>query len=150
MPQHMELDEKNKEILKIRQAAFLNRKVIKSGDFIHFPDGEYRRATHVWTDKNNQPEGIQTTIKNGADSSFYMGEGYMSFSGSLDPSIPYSTMTRTNATKEGNAWFFDHDWARANGGVYVKVLCPVWECSLDSESGWKIAREEAEKERMES
>jgi len=124
----MTLDERDSKILAERAAAFASRREIKVGDFVHFADGTLLRVTHVW-EKGLHSFSIQTERGNG-DSSFYLGKGYMEFSGSLRPGIPFSTLTRTNRTVKGSCWFFHHDHARAHNGVRVQVDCPVWDCSL--------------------
>ena len=122
------LDERDQKIMDERQAAFLARTEPKQGDFIRFKDGTVKRIAHVWTDENGKATHIQPTMYNG-DSSFYMGEGYMSFSGSLNPSIDAAKFTRTNEIMQGWAWFFHHDFATAHNGIDVLVNCPVWECA---------------------
>ena len=126
------LDKIDSKILKARQAAFLRRRrrEPKQGDFVRFADGVLRRIAHVWTDSNGDVVSVQTSYSN--DSSFYLGLGYMEFSGSLYPGVPPETLKRTKERMPGSCWFFHHDFARAHNGVYVKVDCPVWECSLSS------------------
>ena len=127
------MDELDAKILAERQAAFLRRRdgEIKSGDFVHFADGTMSRVTHVWSDERG-PFSIQTEQGNG-DSSFYLGNGYMEFSGSLRPGVSFSFMKPAGWTTPGSCWFFHHDHARAYNGVRVKVDCPVWNCSLSAE-----------------
>lgn len=124
----MTLDEGDSKILAERAAAFESRREIKVGDFVHFADGTLLRVTHVWSDERG-PFSIQTECGNG-DSSFYLGKGYMRFSGSLRPGVSFTFMTRTDRTVKGSCWFFHHDYARAHNGVRVQVDCPVWDCSL--------------------
>jgi len=122
------LDERDQTIFEERQAAFMARTEPKQGDFIRFRNGTIKRIAHVWTDQEGRAESIQPTMYKG-DSSFYLGEGYMSFSGSLNSGIDASRFTRTNETMLGAAWFFHHDLARASNGVSVQVTCPVWYCN---------------------
>lgn len=124
------LDERDQAILNERQNALNQRTEIKSGDFVRFADGTLRQVSHVWKDENEQPEGIQTSTSHGkGDSSFYLGKGYMSFSGGLFTSVPASTFTRSNETLTSGAWFFHHDYACAGGGIQVEVSLPLWLCS---------------------
>lgn len=125
-------DDRDQEILTKRQALFTARKYPKVGDFIRFPNGTMKRIAHVWTDDNNRAEWIQPTAGNG-DTSFYLGDGYMSFSGSLNSAIYAENFTETAETMQGSAWFFHHDFAQAHNGVYVKVNCRVWNCNKDEE-----------------
>lgn len=114
------MDDRDLEILIDRQAKLSAIKEIKQGDYVRFADGIERRVSHVWYDG-----GIQTS----AGGSWYLGEGYMSFSGSLFPIVPAETMRRTEEKKPGSAWFFHHDYAVRDGGIPVMVNCAVWECS---------------------
>jgi hypothetical protein len=120
------MDERDTEILNVRQAAFLARTEPKQGDFVRFADGTLRRISHVWFDENGKASHIQTSH----GGTFYVGEGYMSYSsGALFSSIEAGKFTRTGEIIAGRAWFFHHDLACAGGGVDVIVNCPVWECS---------------------
>ena len=119
------MDKRDEELLKQRSATFLERKYIKSGDFVRFADGTIRRVSHVWTD---EPVGIQTS-DNG---SWYLGNGYMSFSGGLFCPIPAASMTRTDETMSGACWFFHHDFAYRDNGIYTSIPCPVWNCSIEA------------------
>lgn len=123
------MDERDTQILNERQAAFLARTEPKQGDFILFKDGTYKRIAHVWKDENDNPAYIQPT-EHEKSGGFYLGCGYMSFSGSLDDGIPAEKFTRTNEYRLGHAWFFHHDFAYRDNGVNVIVSCPVWECDL--------------------
>jgi hypothetical protein len=129
MPEVKELDERDQQILKEYQDAFLARTEPKQGDWVRFSDGTMRRIAQVWKNEENKPDSIQTDHSK-FGSSFYLGNGYMSFSGGLFSGVPFSTFTRTNETKEANAWIFHHGHTQAHNGIFVKVLCPVWECSL--------------------
>ena len=130
------LDERDEKILIERQAALNARSAaIKSGDFVRFADGKILQVSHVWLDGNDQPEAVQTSVSHGhKDSSFYLGQGYMSFSGGLFSSIPASKFIRTREAMVSGAWFFHHDYACAGGGKQVQVILPVWECSEQSPS----------------
>jgi len=121
------LDERDLKILVVRKRALRRKKAIKSGDFVVFTDGTTRRVSHVWKDSKNRPEFIQTS--DGGDMSFYLGEGYMSFSGGLHPSLPASLFTKTDEFRDGYCWFFHHDYATAHNGVHATVPCPVWTCN---------------------
>lgn len=124
-----QLDQQDTEIRNTREAAILARLDPKQGDFIRFADGSIKRIAHVWKDENDNPLYIQPTLYRG-DSSFYLGESYMSFSGSLDTGIDACHFARTNETMPGNVWFFRHDYARAHNGVYTTIQCPVWNCDI--------------------
>jgi hypothetical protein len=114
-------DEKDQAILDQRIATWDKRSGPRVGDFVEMPDGALLRFTHDWG------SDIQTTCrKMSGDVSFYFGNGYMSFSGSLDPAICKSKLTQVASTMPGNVWFFHHNERRAHNGVYFKIPCRVY------------------------
>lgn len=119
-------DERDQKILDERLAAFAEREGPQTGHYVRFADGTMRRISHVWDWEGCDDPSVQTSDCG----SWYFGEWYMSFSGSLYKGIPASTLARTNETKPGRAWFFHHDYRSAHNGVDVMVDLPVWECSL--------------------
>jgi hypothetical protein len=91
------------------------------GDFVYLTAGDLRRFTHDWGDE------LQTTIADNIDTSFYLGaDGHMSFSGSLDPSIPKARLRKRSEVREASCWFFHHGSAGAYRGVTVHVAVSVW------------------------
>jgi hypothetical protein len=125
--------ERDGEILA-RRAAQLAENPINVGDFVRFADGVVRRVSYIWPDisdddSHHRPGSIQTTD----GGSFYLGDGYVSFSGSLYIGVPFNTLTNTGDTHDGQAWFFHHDHACADNGVYFTTKFRVWHCSLKSE-----------------
>lgn len=74
-----ETDKRNLEILRERQAFLDNRKDIGVGDFVRVGE-ELRRVAHHWGDRLQLTDGVYGT-------SFYLGRGYVDFSGGLQPSI---------------------------------------------------------------
>lgn len=113
------LDDRDKAILAMRVAAFDPMDCPRVGDYVDFADGVTRQISYVW------PDDVQTSD----GGSFYLGEGYMSFSGSLYTSVPTETLTLTESTRKASAWFFRHDYWAAQNGVHVPVLMRVWMCS---------------------
>lgn len=112
------------QILAIRERAFNEMPGPRVGDFLRVPEGVLR-FTHDWGD------AIQTTVRpshpcNG-DGSFYLAEGNVSFSGSLDSSISKELLRDTGETLEGSFWFFHHDFWGAGNGVYFRIPCRVFE-----------------------
>jgi hypothetical protein len=96
------------------------------GDFIRMAGGEMRRFTHHWGD------GLQTS---GAAwlGSFYMSGGtlndrqtYVSYSGSLEPSIPLERIAPTGEVRNGTFWFFHHQRSQAHNDVHFTVPCRVY------------------------
>jgi len=119
----LRFDSRDQDILDERQAAYLKGDGPMVGHWVRFADGVMRRISYIWPD---EPPSIQTSD----GGNWYLGKGYMSFSGGLYRSVPSTTFRRTDEIKYGRAWFFHHDYPRAFGGVDVTVPCPVWECTL--------------------
>lgn len=119
------MDTRDIEIFTQREAEYKKAPGPRVGHFVRFADGVERRISHVWSDEKDQPISIQTS----ADGSFYLGTGYMSFSGSLYVGVPAATLRKTEGTKFGRAWFFHHDFRTADNAVHVDVECPIWDCS---------------------
>jgi len=112
-----QLDEKNTAILKDREAKYNKKAGPRVGDFLKLPDGTYTRFTYDWGDS------IQT---GGASRSFYLGNGYISYSGGLDPGIEKSDVKLLKIKKYGLVWFFKDDWQRAGGGIDAKMAFRVF------------------------
>lgn len=127
-----EFDDRDAAILAERQAAFDKREGPRCGDFVIFPCGTTRRIAHVWkwdaSDEGPAVHDLQTSV----GGSFYFGEGYMSFSGTLYQSIPASALVDTGETREGLCWFFHHDWSQAHNGVYTHARCRVYRSNVEA------------------
>lgn len=117
-------DAKDAEILAARLVARANLNGPLVGDFVYI-DGVLRRFTHDWEDD------IQTTTPNGEGSFYLSVSGHMSYSGSLDPSVPKAKLRKLNMTLNGRCWFFHHDELRAHNAVFAEVGCSVYELSRE-------------------
>lgn len=111
------IDARDRAILARRLALWDLREGPRVGDFAIFADGTTHRFSYDWGES-----GIQTS-KGG---SYYLGEGYMSMSGGLDPEIKRERIHDTDETRLGSCWFFHHDYRTAGGGVDVLVPCRVF------------------------
>lgn len=120
---HTEPDSLDAEILITRVRAFDDRKGPRVGDYIRFSDGVTHRFSHAW------PDGIQTS----PGGSFYLGEGYVSFSGGLDPIVRTEKIEATEEKRAGGFWFFHRDWWQAHSGVHAQVECRVFATALASD-----------------
>lgn len=130
------LDATDTAILAGRQQAYLHRKnptpgnfpfAPANGDFVVFADGVVRRISHAHENGSIQTSDLRDTIQSG---SFYLGEGYMSFSGGLHGGVPKSSLTLADEFRIGRAWFFHHGEVGADRGVEVTLRCFVWNCNL--------------------
>ena len=120
-----DLDARDQEILAEifeRRAAFTFPCM---GDYVVFPGGQLERFSSDYSDR------IQTS----PSGSFYLtSSGFGSLgSGGLNPSIPRSTITPTDATLPGTFWFFHHGIGGAGRGVYFDIPCRVFKTSAKYE-----------------
>jgi len=115
------LDSINQAIFDERLELFAAVSGPRVGDFVIFPDGEYRRLTDDWGN-----HGVQTTCK-GNTGSFYFAGRFMDYSGALAPLIPKPCLLLTDETREGPAWFFSHNEWRAHNRASVMVPCRVYQ-----------------------
>jgi hypothetical protein len=119
-----QFDHEDALILAKREALLNKIEGPRVGDYLKTPEG-YLRFTHDWGNE------IQTTVRpshpcNG-DASFYLSEGSVSFSGSLNPSIAKASLRDTGEKQDGSFWFFHHNYAGAGMGVYFKMPVRVFE-----------------------
>lgn len=103
----------NDELLQIKLAKFNARQGPRTGDFLRLPEihpklGRYTRLTHDWGD---------TQQTGGMGGSYYLGNGWLSYSGGLDPGIKTADITPQIDEKPGSLWFFDKDISGAGRGV---------------------------------
>lgn len=121
----MDLDEVADAAMVAERMATLDAiEGIRVGDWVRFADGTMRRVSHHW----GEEYGVQTSD----GGSFYLGDGYVSFSGSLHPTVPLDSLTPTDEMADGWVWVFHHDMHRAHNGVDVLVPFRVFTCSLEA------------------
>lgn len=106
-------EEVNLQILERRVIALNAIKTIREGDYVRHLSGKIDRVTHVWEDS------AQT---GGGQGSYYLGEnGYVSYSGGLDPGIPLNKLVLTNEIMIGMIWFFSRNNAVAHNGINFMI-----------------------------
>ena len=116
----MEKDERDVAIIERRMAELDKQAGPRVGDFVWFADGTRRRIAHDWGDE------VQTST----GGSFYLGDGYVSFSGSLFPCVAKATLGMKLGGHEcGSCWIFHHDSHCAHNGVDAMVPFRVFYCS---------------------
>lgn len=110
-------DKKNLEILQCSLADYNGPKA-RVGQWLKLPNGKYTRFTYDW--------GEQIQTGGGPGPGFYLGDGYMSYSGGLNPGIEHQYLELTDETLPGGVWFFSRGWAGAACGVNYTIMLPVW------------------------
>lgn len=106
----------------ILQEILIRREQIEKprvGDYVLFETGQLERVSHDWDDR------FQTS-PSGTGSIFLYSNGHGSFSGSLNPAIPSSSMTLLQVLHPGRYWFFHHGIAGAGRGVDFEIPCRVY------------------------
>lgn len=113
------LDERDTKLLQDKIDLRDSRKIFPQvGDFVIFPCGTRTRIAYEWG-----PDIVQ--LDDRAGGSYYLGDGYASWSGAGGPTIKTAELEHTG-TEDGNFWFFSHEYATAGGGVYVQAPCNVY------------------------
>lgn len=125
----VEPSEKDEALLAERVEEWETHPGPRVGDFLDFDDGTRHRFSH----DHGQEWGIQTSPLGG---SFYLGLGYVSYSGGLQPCIKHHDLTATDEKRQGLFWFFHNDWRRASNGITVSVPCRVFTTPLTADH-WK-------------
>ena len=119
------LDTVDLAILNRRIEAYTASAGPAEGDWVEFADSVARRVSFV-TPLSWLPECDSVQTSDGG--SWYFGEGYASFSGSLFPGVRRGTLTDTGEWRNGSCWFFHHDHAMAHNGVDVEAPFRVYRC----------------------
>ena len=115
------LDDRDSVLLRDRSIVLRRREGVRVGDFIRMKDGSERRITYHWGDS------VQTT-DHGKSGSFYLGDGYIAFSGGMDSAIPLDRLRLIHhISRLERVWFFHHDQWRAHNGVDGWLDFPVYE-----------------------
>jgi hypothetical protein len=109
-------DERDQQIAEEKIKAYDEIPGPRVGDFIILPNGKYQRFSHEW------PDQIQTCD----EGSFYLGKGYASMSGGLDPGYKKEEIIPTEQIRTGHFWFFHHDDACGSNSVGLKMDCRVF------------------------
>ena len=124
-----QLDGRDLAIILERRAVLDREHDFRVGDYVEFADGVTRRISHVYPrDWGADWWGVQTSDSG----SWYLGNGYVSFSGSLYSSVPGRTLTLTEERRMGRIWVFHHDVWRAHNGVDADIEFRVYVCSLEA------------------
>lgn len=118
-----EIDDRDREIIAERTAKFDLDQKPRVGDYVRFNDGALRRISETWGGTHLQTSG---------GGSYYLGNGYVSMSGSLCSGVAPETLTLTDERRLGSVWIFHHDWRGAGNGVDASIEFRVYACSEDA------------------
>ena len=91
---------------------------LQVGDVVRLADGSTRRVAHIW------PDGWQPSVAEGGGS-FAFGDGSTSYSGSLNPLLPFPGPTEE--TRPAAFWIAHHDRLCAGCAVHVSLPVRVWQ-----------------------
>jgi hypothetical protein len=95
---------------------------MRVGDFLRLKNGELARVAADWG------HYVQPTYGRGPfTESFYLGNGYIEYSGSFNPSIPVTEFRPTGETVCGLIWIFHLDILGAGRRVRAMVPFRVYE-----------------------
>lgn len=132
---HITGAKKNLELLAERVAAFDKREGPRVGDYLSLPHGIMTRFTHDWEDS------LQI---GGGSGSYYLGNGYLSYSGGLDPSIEKKYMVLTDKKEDGMVWFFHEGSSGGGRGVHFYIPFRVFKLvdGYDTSKIWMVQRKE--------
>lgn len=109
------------EILNKRLVKYNQIKSPRVGDWIREKSGRMTRATHDWGNDSIMQHG------GGEFGQFYLGDGYISYSGGLDTGIKKASLKLTDEVKTGKVWFFKNDYAMAFNGIDYMIDFRVYE-----------------------
>jgi hypothetical protein len=124
---YSDLDTKDKAIYRRRNNAYNKREGIRVGDWIKHKNGKFDRVTYIWRDENDVVFQIQTGgNKYGR---YYMGDGYMSYSGGLNTGyeVPKTKFRKLNYLRDGMVWFFRHNHHIGGNGIETIMRFRVFE-----------------------
>ena len=113
------LDERDDTLIENRRQAYESRPATlpRVGEYVRMLDGTLQRFSYIW------PDGAQTSH----GGSWYLGNGGSSFSGSLNPIVPFERLRLTNGRKGARFWVFHHDQWTAHNGVDFTIPVRIWE-----------------------
>lgn len=119
----MNLDGRDQLIRQSRLEALDDIADPRVGDFVVFSNGLIRRISHLWDD------AIQTSDQG----SWYLGEGYVSFSGSLFGITMNDKLIKLDGHQwDAPVWFFHHNHAQAHNAIHTTIPFRVY--TVDEEA----------------
>ena len=116
----------NDDIFKNLEDQYNKINGLRVGDWVRFPNGIMNRVTYIW---DVEPERIIQTGGSDGNHGYFLGKGWISYSGGLDVGVDESKFTPTKETKKGWIWFFNNNYVTAHNGVYYEMNFRIFECS---------------------
>ena len=113
----------NYRIFAARETAYNKIDGVRVGDYIRHKDGTVSRATYLW----DFPDMSPSVQDGGGSASFYLGDGYISYSGGLHQSIDISTLRQTAELKDGVIWFFKNGFQSCGNGIDYRMKFRVFQ-----------------------
>ena len=113
----------NYRIFAARETAYNKIDGVRVGDYIRHKDGTVSRATYLW----DFPDMSPSVQDGGGSASFYLGDGYISYSGGLNQSIDISTLRQTAELKDGVIWFFKNGFQSCGNGIDYRMKFRVFQ-----------------------
>ena len=121
-----QFDDRDQQIVNERAQGLDAHEGVRVGDYVDFADGVTRRVSYLWP--GDCYEDGQPRAQTSDGGSWYLGNGYVSFSGSLYECVSVGTMRETGQ-KAGAVWVFHHDYWGAHRGVSHEIPFRVFECA---------------------
>lgn len=114
----------NMPLFKKRERAYNRIKGIRVGDWVKEKDG-YTRVTYIWRDDDKTYQ-IQTGGSKFGQ--FYLGDGYISYSGGLDTGFNPNKVKyeQLKGRRIGSVWFFKNDYHTADNAVVYTMKFRVF------------------------
>lgn len=102
----------NEQILESKLESYNADPDPRVGDWVEFPVGNPERISYDWGD------GVQTSI----GGSFYLGDGFASFSGALNPVISKDKLVNTGEVRNAFFWYCGVHYQPGEG---IRTMIPV-------------------------
>jgi hypothetical protein len=126
-------DQKDREILATRLAAYESRNGMTTGDAIQFSDGKIMRIAYIHRHMDGAPFSVQPCW----GGSFHMHKsGHCEMSGGLETGIDPAEFQPTEEKHNVSAWFFHHDYAGAGMGRDFTYPARVWKIDRPAPRKW--------------
>jgi len=104
------IQKENKELFNKLKREYNKIKGVRVGDYVKEKNGNYTRVTYIWPDGQVQTGGHKY-------GQFFLGKGYISYSGSLDHGYNIKDLKLTKEKRSGMVWIWREGMPGANRGV---------------------------------